>query len=54
MPPKKPSDLKEQIESQQDRPAAEGNEHSAEGEEMRTPERGEFFGNLEKAASPKR
>lgn len=54
MTPKTPSELMEQIERQQDEPepAAEGNERTAEGEEVRTPERGEFFSNLEKTSRP--
>jgi hypothetical protein len=54
MAPKTPSELREQIESHQDEPAKEGSERTAEGEETRTPERGEFFGNLEKLSEPKR
>jgi hypothetical protein len=50
---KTPEQLREQIEARQDQPATEGNERTAEGEEVRTPGRGEFFGNLEKAAKPK-
>lgn len=49
---KSPEQLREQIAAQQDRPAAEGNERSAEGEELRTPARGEFFENLTKVAKP--
>jgi hypothetical protein len=52
MPPKTPSELKEQIERQQDAPAEEGHERTAEGEEVEIPARGDFFGNLEKATSP--
>jgi hypothetical protein len=51
--PKTSDELREQIEAQQDRPAAEGGERTAEGEEVRTPNRGEFFGNLGKVAEPR-
>lgn len=34
-------------------PVKEGHEVSAEGKEMRTPSRGEFFGNLEKMSDTK-
>jgi hypothetical protein len=57
MPPKTPSELREQIEAQQNEPAAPGNERTAEGMEARTPSGNEFFGNLRKIASkplPKR
>lgn len=50
--PKKPDELKEQIEAQQEQPAKEGHERTAEGLSVETPSRGEFFGNLEKASKP--
>jgi hypothetical protein len=52
MPPKTPSELNEQIERQQDEPAATGHERTAEGEDVETPSRDDFFGNLEKASRP--
>jgi hypothetical protein len=52
MPPKTSRELKEQIESQQDQPAKEGHERTAEGKEVPTPTRGDFLGNLEKASRP--
>ncbi|MFL6013839.1 MAG: hypothetical protein ACJ74P_06040 [Gaiellaceae bacterium] len=55
MPPKKPTELREQIESQQDQPAiGAGMERTAEGMETRTPSRDEFFGNLRKTSKPER
>jgi len=50
--PKTSEELREQIEAQQGQLAAPGNERTAEGEEVRTPGRGEFFGNLGKLAEP--
>jgi hypothetical protein len=52
MPPKTPSELREQIEAQQNEPAAEGHERTAEGMETPTPSKNSFFGNLRKAANP--
>ncbi len=52
--PKTSDELREQIEAQQGQPAEPGNERTAEGMETRTPKRGEFLGNLEKLAEPKR
>jgi len=54
MPPKTPSELREQIEAQQNEPAAPGHERTAEGMEVETPTRANFFGNLRKVALPKR
>ena len=54
MPPKTPSELREQIERANEQPAKPGHERSAEGEEVRTPERVEFFSNLEKVSAPER
>jgi len=48
--PKTPSELKDQIEQANKTPADPGNERTAEGEEVRTPERDEFFSNLERVA----
>jgi hypothetical protein len=53
MPPKKPDELREQIEAQNEQPAiGEGMERTAEGAEVRTPSRREFFANLRKASKP--
>lgn len=52
MPPKTPKQLREQIEAQQDKPAEEGYEWSAEGMKVRTPDDDELFSNLEKVARP--
>ncbi|MFL6007448.1 MAG: hypothetical protein ACJ744_14510 [Gaiellaceae bacterium] len=54
MPPKKPDELREQIEAQANEPASKGNERTAEGVETRTPSRDEFLGNLRKASKPER
>lgn len=54
MPPKTPKELREQIEAQQDKPAEEGYEWSAEGMKVRTPDNGELMGNLEKVARTKK
>jgi hypothetical protein len=54
MPPKKPSELKKQIEAQQDQPAKEGHERTAEGLSVETPTRADFFSNLEKTSKPPR
>lgn len=53
MPPKTPKQLREQIEAQQDKPAEEGYEWSAEGLKVRTPDEGELLGNLGKVAKPR-
>ena len=50
MPPKTPSELRKQIEAQQNEPAAAGHERTAEGMETRTPSESEFLGNLRKIA----
>ena len=52
MPPKTPSELREQIERNNEQPSEPGHERTAEGMEARTPKRREFFGNLEKVARP--
>jgi hypothetical protein len=52
MTPKTPSELKEQIEAQNEPPAAEGTELTAEGLEIPTPTRGQFFSDLEKVSRP--
>jgi len=52
MTPKTPRDLKRQIKEQREQPADEGHERTAEGEQVPTPKRGDFFGNLEKASKP--
>lgn len=53
MPPKTPSELSEQIAKQNEQPAEEGHERTAEGLEVETPERGDFFGNLDKITKTK-
>jgi hypothetical protein len=50
MPPKKPSELKKQISEQNNAPAKQGHERTAEGKTVPTPTRGAFFGNLAKLA----
>ena len=50
MAPKTPSELREQIEAQQNEPAAPGHERTAEGMEAETPSKNAFFGNLRKVA----
>jgi hypothetical protein len=52
MTPKTPSELKEQIEKQQESPAEPGHERTAEGKEVPTPKRRDFLSNLEKASKP--
>jgi len=53
MTPKTPSELKEQIERENEKPTLDdGKERSAEGKPMRTPSQDEFFGNLEKVSKP--
>lgn len=53
MPPKTPSELKEQIEKQNaENPPAAGHDRTAEGQEVPTPTRDDFFGNLEKVSKP--
>jgi hypothetical protein len=52
MTPKTPSELKQQIKAQREQPAELGHERTAEGQQVETPTRGDFFGNLEKASKP--
>ncbi len=52
MPPKTPKQLREEIEAQQNEPATPGHERTAEGMEVETPTRREFFGNLEQVSRP--
>ena len=54
MTPKTPEELKEQIERENEKPAAEGKERTAGGQEVPTPERGEFLANLEKVSEGER
>ena len=49
---KSPEELREQIEAPQGKPSKPGHERTAEGEEVETPSREEFFGNLEQVARP--
>jgi len=55
MPPKTPSELKEQIEKQAEEnpPADADNQRTAEGLEVPTPRREDFLGNLKKASKPR-
>jgi hypothetical protein len=50
MAPKTPSELREQIEAQQNEPATPGHERTAEGEEVETPSENKFMENLRKVA----
>ena len=52
--PKTPDELKQQIERENEQPATEGSERTAEGLEVETPKRKDFFGNLERASGPER
>ena len=52
--PKKPDELREQVKAQEGKQAAPGHERSAEGDEVRTPSRGEVFGILRKIGKAKR
>lgn len=54
MPPKTPSELKEQIERQNEEPPTDGKDRTAEGLEVERPTRSGFFSNLEKTSKPKR
>src|SRR6266536_4651455 len=55
MPPRTPSELKEQIEKQNaENPPAPGKSRTAEGLEVENPRRRDFLGNLEKASKPDR
>lgn len=50
MPPKTPQELREQIERENEQPASPGKERTAEGEEVETPKRKDFFSDLEKVS----
>ena len=50
MTPKTPSELRDQIEAQQNEPTASGHERTAEGMEVETPSESDFFGNLRRVA----
>jgi hypothetical protein len=52
MTPKTSKQLREEIEAQQEQPATEGTERTAEGIDVPTPKRKDFFGNLEKVVKP--
>jgi hypothetical protein len=54
MPPKTPNELREQIEQQNEQPAGEGRERTAEGLEVDTPSRKEFFSKLGRIAEPEK
>lgn len=53
MPPKKPNELREQIERENEQPSDAGHERTAEGMETPTPSEDDFFANLKKASKPK-
>jgi hypothetical protein len=50
--PKTPRELREQVERAQEQESAPGRERTAEGEEVETPNRRDFFENLEKVSRP--
>lgn len=52
MAPKTPNELKEQVERQNEQPAPEGQERTAEGLLVPTPTRKDFLANLEKVSEP--
>lgn len=52
MPPKTPDELKEQLERENAQPAEKGKDRTAEGLEVPTPGREDFFGNLDKVSRP--
>jgi hypothetical protein len=52
MPPKTPSELREQIERANEQPTRAGYTRTAEGLEIPEPKRDELFGALEKASKP--
>jgi hypothetical protein len=54
MAPKTPEELRKQLERENERPAEKAKSRTAEGVEVRTPTREEFFGNLEKVSEPKK
>jgi hypothetical protein len=54
MPPKTPNELREQIEQQNEQPAETGHERTAEGLDVETPKRDDFFGNLNKISKPEK
>jgi hypothetical protein len=51
MPPKTPSELREQLEREnEEQPAEDGKSRTAEGMETPNPTRSEFFSNLERVS----
>jgi hypothetical protein len=52
MPPKTPSELREQIERANEEPARPGYTRTAEGLEIPEPKRDELFGALEEVSEP--
>lgn len=52
MTPKTPEELRRQIERNNETLPKPEHEKTAEGKEVPTPKRGEFFGNLEKISKP--
>jgi hypothetical protein len=54
MPPKTPTELREEIEKQNEQPADPGHSRTAEGLEVPDPERSDFLSNLEKVSKPEK
>lgn len=54
MAPKTPSELREQLERENEDQPADGKSKTAEGLEVENPSRGDFFGNLEKVSRPEK
>jgi hypothetical protein len=54
MPPKTPEEIKEQLERENAQPASPGHDRTAEGKEVPTPTRDDFFGNLERVSKPEK
>ena len=52
MTPKTPSELKEQLERQNEQPATEDHSRTAEGLDVPNPKRTDFLANLEKVSQP--
>lgn len=52
MPPKTPNELREQLERENEQPAEEDHDRSAEGIDLPRPKRADFFANLGKLAEP--
>jgi hypothetical protein len=52
MPPKTPSELREQLERENAEPTGKGKSRTAEGMEVPDPKRRDFLGNLRKVSEP--